>query len=641
MAYSLFDPPPAEPIRIPLRTLPAKGQIGIGRTLRDYQIEDVDWIDDSFAAGKKRVLCVGATGLGKGLEIAELSARHVDRGRVVVLVDSKTLVEQLADEIEHHLGEPVGSIARGNCTGITRRVVVSTVQAMYTPDQKDVRLMEYSPFKPSEVSLVIGDETESLVAPTYRTVPEHFLSNDKTLFAGFTATPKRGDKLLLSVLFDHAADVDGPGRRTIHWGMENGWLVEPMETFVHVNLDFSTLAIATTESGEKDFTQDGLTDALIKLSQEESTEIAFAKGIISAVGDRQGLIFAPAKIKAAQALCHYLNEEAKRCGRGNICDVVWGTRADGRSVIDRFREGSIQLLSSVNQLTKGLDAPRASAEFICRLTTIWRLYTQMVGRILRPHPSIVPQLNSAGDPTVRRRLIRESAKPDALVVDLVGISDDTRAMQLIDVLGDGVDEETKTEAKKIMMRRGRAAKEAIDPRSVLKEAGEEVASRQRERMLKDQKLREMIRVEGTVETTTDAKDTIKGAKHRNPASEKQIDLYVAMATEYPPDQAKAIAESRDANQLRGMIGGLFKRRRKPDWSRVNNLGKGVGTLMEKTVSTGGFKQPSEVPPTPWQIEQLKKNDVKIIPETSAQAVHLLREASRRTPAKPELVVGYL
>ena len=69
-----------------------------------------------------------------------------------------------------------------------------------------------------------------------------------------------------------------------------------------------------------------------------------------------------------------------------------------RAMLQRFRHGTTQVLANCGVLTEGYDEPSASRVAIARPTRSRVLYTQMIGRGLRPSPG----------------------KPDCLVLDVVG-----------------------------------------------------------------------------------------------------------------------------------------------------------------------------------------------------------------------------
>src|SRR5690606_18956576 len=76
-----------------------------------------------------------------------------------------------------------------------------------------------------------------------------------------------------------------------------------------------------------------------------------------------------------------------------------------------FETGELEVLVNCMVLTEGFDEPSASCAIIARPTKSAALYVQMVGRVLRKHPS----------------------KRDALVLDVVGASAEHRLATLSDL----------------------------------------------------------------------------------------------------------------------------------------------------------------------------------------------------------------
>ena len=133
--------------------------------------------------------------------------------------------------------------------------------------------------------------------------------------------------------------------------------------------------------------------------------------------DRQGVVFTPTVDTAISVALELSNA-------GIPAASVFGamSREDRREHYRDYQDGKLQVLVNCMVLTEGWDAPWASCAVIARPTRSAPLYTQMVGRVLRPWPG----------------------KTDALVLDVVGASEDNKLATLIDLahgkvrqLGDG------------------------------------------------------------------------------------------------------------------------------------------------------------------------------------------------------------
>jgi superfamily II DNA or RNA helicase len=284
----------------------------VGRIpLRYCQIEDANAITHAVSSGRRRPACVAATGYGKGALVAEMAGRLTlgGTGKVLVLLDRSHLVHQLADEIERHLDVTCGRVADGVCDGINRRIVVSTVQAQFTPDRERRPLYEYPQFR--DVGAVIIDEGHKFFADRFRRVADHF-SDSCAAIIGFTATPVASNGDAWESFFDWTAKAEGPAMRTVPWCVRNGYLVPPKQVFVRVELDLSEIherLVRGEEDPDDEDTGDELSGLLIDLLSKNAERAAatFAAGVADVIGRRRAIIFAPPRVTAAKLLAAWLN----------------------------------------------------------------------------------------------------------------------------------------------------------------------------------------------------------------------------------------------------------------------------------------------------------------------------------------------
>lgn len=398
-----------------------------------------------------------ATGLGKAVELAALAAHYSQFGRVLILVDTRKLVQQLATTAEWFTGTRPG-IEMGDERAINGeggwllgmqpeeshdRIVVSTVQTQFSgPEGKE----RYRKFNPKEFAAVLLDECELFLAPKSMSVVKWYLSNPDLRVYGCTATPFRTDGVSMAHLFQTVAF-----NRDIHWGIDNGWLVPGRQAFVKVNLDFSTLKVRKGDDGELDYSED---EIAAKISNEQ-TLIELATGIIKVAGDRKSIVVCPGKHEA-KIIAQYLCARKDGCARSIYGDLGDTERDD---IFEAFDRSDFQFLTSCMMLTKGFDQPDVSAVFLCRKTKSKRLYQQVLGRGTRTLKGIVDGLATADE---RRAAIAASAKPDMLMVNMVGIDGSVRDVTLIDILGEVSDEAVVERAKRIVEKDGKSEKEAVE-----------------------------------------------------------------------------------------------------------------------------------------------------------------------------------
>lgn len=349
-----------------------------GRVLRPYQLEAVDAVKTAWGQGISRPAVVLPTGTGKSTVIAGLATYARDAGyRVILLAHRGELLRQMADSVQavDPAGEPVG-ILQAETREYDRAIVAASFQTVATGGH-------YAALGTRDVVLV--DEAHHAPAETYRAAMEALgCFSGQAWTCGFTATMDRADGGLGEVWEEVVYEKD------LRWAIGAGYLVAPRGlTVVLPDLDLTSVK---TVAG--DFQNNALEEAMA--SSVDTTVTA----IQHHAGDRAGIVFA-AGVDHALALADALQEKGMAAA-AVTGDMVQGLR---ESFYADFHDGRLQFLVTVQVLTEGADFPRCDAAIMARPTQSQTLYTQMVGRALRPYPG----------------------KTDALVLDLTGI---TRHMSL-------------------------------------------------------------------------------------------------------------------------------------------------------------------------------------------------------------------
>ena len=175
---------------------------------------------------------------------------------------------------------------------------------------------------------------------------------------GFTATPNRADGTRLDDIFSRIIFDRG-----LRWGIENKYLSDIFCRRVHIGYDLSAVhtRMGDYAPGELDEAMDGTADAIAQAYRDY------------AVGPT--LIFA--------ASVHQAEEIAARIPKAV---TVTGMTRDRQYIIRDFTAGKIPCIVNCMVFTEGTDLPMVSTVIIARPTQSDTLYTQMVGRGLRPHP---------------------------------------------------------------------------------------------------------------------------------------------------------------------------------------------------------------------------------------------------------------
>lgn len=305
--------------------------------LRPYQQAAFGEAREHYRAGRRSVLLVGPTGMGKTVLGGAMARGAVERGRKVAwYAHTRELVTQAAKSLER-MGVPVGY---GGLAADAPCQVTSVQTALAR------RLLP-------PADLVILDEAHHYAAEEWRRVPDAYRAQGAR-FAGLTATPERADGLGLGMgeapLFDalvtvcQVADLVALWREDPTTGLVPCEIVQPSRP-------------------------------VRKLAQEPvAAYLAHAPG-------RSAVVFAP-HVKAAQAFADGFTRAGVAVG------VVHGAMAkDERdSTLARFANGELPVVVNVMVLTEGWDAPRADVCILARKVGSRSLYLQMVGRVLRPFP---------------------------------------------------------------------------------------------------------------------------------------------------------------------------------------------------------------------------------------------------------------
>lgn len=359
--------------------------------LRDYQRAAIDAVTKAWREGMQRPAIVLPTGAGKTVVfshlIAEQLTRHLDDGhdnaRALVLAHRDELIEQAVDKLRIVAPHLRVGVVKGERNEVDADAVVATVQTLASAARRGaVR----------DVGMIIIDEAHHATAATYRAILDHYGAPA----VGVTATMARGDGAALGEVWDKIVY-----RRDILDMIEAGHLLPARGKRIRVpDLDLSGL-----KRNHGDY-QDG------ELGEALSASLApglVAKAYVEHAEGRSGVLFAPT-VSSAYVFADALNDA------GIKTETVHGALPthERRAILKRLREGVTQVVSNCMVLTEGFDEPRISCAIICRPTTSSSLYTQMVGRVLRPYPG----------------------QTGALVIDVVGVTGRHRLASLVDLIGD-------------------------------------------------------------------------------------------------------------------------------------------------------------------------------------------------------------
>lgn len=345
--------------------------------LRDYQQAAVVAIQDAWNAGEPAPLAALATGAGKTTILAQLVLETVDPHYQWALVIAHTgeiitqIAERIANQFEGRLNQHYGvwaapgiGIVMGDRNEADARIIVATRQSLH--QKRMEKLLNYG-----QVDVLIIDEAHHAFADnTYGDIVRLARQvNPQVRIAGFTATPERGDGKALGSVFSSIV---------YEWlipdGITAGFLVPVTRVKVTTEVDLSDI-----KSNAGDYVTTKMVSVLETANWLDLAARAYRLHI--ARTERLCLAFMPT-VEMSRQFAERLRE-----------DGVAAAHIDGdtpkdlrRLTLADYTTGKLRVVSNMGVLTEGFDAPVAGAILMGRPTRSRTLFTQIIGRGLRPYP---------------------------------------------------------------------------------------------------------------------------------------------------------------------------------------------------------------------------------------------------------------
>ena len=320
-------------------------------TLRPYQVELVEAIRAEFAR-HRRVLAVAPTGSGKTATFAYIAGSAAAKGnRVTIVAHRSEIVDQISAALDR-LGVRHGRIQPGHAM---------------TDDPLQVAMIQTLARRLSKIQmpqLLVVDEAHHAVAGTWKIVADA-LAQARIL--GVTATPRRLDGTGLGAAFD--AMVIGPSMADLirdEFLAAYDYLAPPQK---------ADLSSVKTRMG--DFAVDQVADIMDKQ--------AITGDAVSHY--RQHLYGRPA-IAFCVTVAHAEHVAQQFRDAGYSAASVDGKldASERRRRIEALGSGGLQVLTSCDLISEGVDVPIVAGAILLRPTKSLGMFLQQVGRCLRPKP---------------------------------------------------------------------------------------------------------------------------------------------------------------------------------------------------------------------------------------------------------------
>lgn len=353
--------------------------------LRDYQEKIVTDIRAELRKGEKSILTVSPTGSGKTAIFAHIAHGAASKtNRVLVLVHRREIMEQTLASL-FRLGVVAGQIAAG------RPATQDSIQvAMSSTLVHRLGLVR-------RPDLIVSDECHHDLEDNSRGRILRYWSDVARL--GFTATPERLDGRGMSETYKSI--LFGPSIAQL---VGQGWLCPPVlyrppdevaESFHVKRGDFDTAEQGRVMSGRK------IVGDVIEHYREHLDGLPVVAFCVSIEHSR------------------LMAEQFERAGYR--ARVVWGNmpREEREAAIKGLADGSVQVVTSCDVISEGVDVPVMAGAILLRRTLSLGLYLQQAGRALRP---VFPQGFDANAATPEERLaaMARAGKPRAIILDHAG-----------------------------------------------------------------------------------------------------------------------------------------------------------------------------------------------------------------------------
>lgn len=322
-------------------------------TLRPKQAELYARTRESMRQGHKAPLIVAPCGFGKTVLFSYFTKQVISKGkRVLILVHRDELLDQVSETLRNFDVSHSFVAAGRYCS----RITLAHVASVFTL----VRRLDKQP--PPDV-IIVDEAHHSCRGSTWAKIFEAYPNAWRI---GVTASPIRLSGEPLGDLFDDL--ILGPSAREL---IEAGDLCD-YRLFGAGKLDLSKVHTVGGDFNKKEVDSTMDKPVITGNAVREYTKHAAGK---------RAVVFC-CSVKHAE----HVAEEFRKAGY--TAGTIEGTMdtESRRRIVRDFREGRLQVLTSINVISEGFDLPAIEVAIMLRPTQSLGLWIQMSGRALRKHP---------------------------------------------------------------------------------------------------------------------------------------------------------------------------------------------------------------------------------------------------------------
>jgi DNA repair protein RadD len=352
--------------------------------LRDYQIVDIDRLRDAYRKGARAPIYQLATGGGKTIVFSHVIKGAVAKGtRVLVLAHRRELIKQASAKLTE-LGVVHGIMAAGQDRDHDAQVIVASIQTI-------ARRLHLLPL----FGLIVIDEAHHAVAKTWS---ELLGGQPGAKLLGVTATPARLDGKGLGTHCGGHFDsiVCGPPMQEL---VDRGYLAE-CEVYVpaaSINVRGLRTIAGDYDEGELEKRAEGVTgDCVAEYLRHRDAAQCVGLGGGGTECEAQRRAASPATKQDAVpgfsgiAFCvtvrhaESVAQAFRDAGIRSTCVHGAMNKAKRDAAIAGLSTGEVEVLTSCEIISEGLDVPSVAIVILLRPTKSLTLCLQQVGRGMRP-----------------------------------------------------------------------------------------------------------------------------------------------------------------------------------------------------------------------------------------------------------------
>lgn len=329
-----------------------------------YQQGMLDQLEvERVVRGRHRNLVVAATGTGKTV-VAALDYRRLAEvapalPRLLFVAHRREILQQSMRTYREVLNNPdFGELYVGGARPERWEHVFASVQSLTSYDVQNI--------PPGSFQVVVVDEFHHAQATTYRRILNHL--NPRELL-GLTATPERGDGLDVRTFFDGRVAAE-----LRLWDALKADLLTPFHYFAVADgvdltcVDWKAGAYDATELSNVFTGNDARARVVLKTVQDKVADLTSMKALGFCV---------------SRDHAHYMTQVFNDAGI-RAATVLGDTSTDARDgAIANLRNGSVQVVFTVDVFNEGVDIPAINTVLFLRPTESSTVFLQQLGRGLR------------------------------------------------------------------------------------------------------------------------------------------------------------------------------------------------------------------------------------------------------------------